>query len=91
MRSLVRLPVAVAIMCVVLASCGSGDGGGSGGTGSSACAAVVVYQGHTYLGHGGVKRDPATTGRLVQGVLPSCDDSGGQDPAEPDQSVQVKK
>ena len=89
MRSLVRLPVAVAIMCVVLASCGSGDGGGRGGTGSSACAAVAVYQGHTYLGHGGVKRDPATTGRLVQGVLPSCDDSGGQDPAEPDQSVQV--
>ena len=87
--SLVWLPVTAAIMCVAVASCGSGDGAGGGGTRSSACAAVVVYQGHTYLGRGEMKRDPATTGRVVDGVLPSCDDSGGQDPVESDQSVQV--
>ena len=89
MRPPQRLPLVV-LTCVALASCASGDAGaGSSGTGSASCAAAVVYQGHTYLGHGGVKRDPATTGRLVEGVVPSCDDSGGQEPVEPDERVPV--
>ena len=37
-----------------------------------------------------LKRDPATTGRIVEGILPLCDDSGGQDPpVGPEESVQV--
>lgn len=87
-RRSLRLPLAVALTGLVLSSCGSGDGGDHG-TGAASCAAVLVYDGHTYLGHGGVRRDPATTGRLVEGVLPSCDDTGGQQPVEPDERVQV--
>jgi hypothetical protein len=67
--------------CAVLASCSSG---GSGGEGSAACAAQVRYEGHTYWGAGELKRDPATTGRRVKAVLPACDDSGGQEPTDPD-------
>ncbi len=89
MRPLPRLPLTVALTCVAVGACTSGDGPGGDETGSAACAAVVVYQGDAYLGHGGVKRDPATTGRLVKGRIPSCDDSGGQDPVEPEERVQV--
>lgn len=86
-RPLLRLPLTVALTCVALVSCTTGGGGA--GTGSAACPAAVVYQKHTYLGHGEVKREPATSGRLIEGMLPSCDDSGGQDPVEPDRPVQV--
>lgn len=85
-RRALRRPLAVALTCVALTSCAAGEGGG---TGSASCAAVVVYQGHTYLGGGELKRDPATTGRHVEGVLPACDDSGGQDRVEPEQPVRV--
>ena len=49
---------------------------------------MVVVDGTRYLGYGELRRDPATTGRHVTGVLPGCDDSGGQVPAEPDESVE---
>jgi hypothetical protein len=70
----------------LLAACGSthtGDGA------SASCAARIVLRGHTYLGHSELQRDPATTGRRVTGVLPACDDTGGQDAAETDELVQV--
>lgn len=88
-RPFLALPLALVLTGSALASCASGDGGGGDGAGAGSCAAVLVYQEHTYLGQGPVKRDPATTGRLVDGVLPSCDDTGGQQPAEPDERVQV--
>jgi hypothetical protein len=72
--------------CAVLAACSSG---GSRGGGSAVCPAKVLYGGHTYWGVGELKRDPATTGRRVKAVLPSCDDSGGQEPADPDTRVDV--
>jgi hypothetical protein len=77
-RPLLRLALAVALAGATLASCSSGERG----AGSASCAAVIEYDGHTYWGAGGLKRDPVTTGRLVEGVLPICDDSGGQDPPE---------
>ena len=86
MRRAVRSSCAVALVGTALAAC-SADG--NGGTGSASCPAVVVRHGHTYWGVGQVKRDPATTGRLVDAVLPACDDSGGQRPVEPDERVQV--
>jgi hypothetical protein len=61
----------------------------SGHDGSASCAAVIVYDGHTYLGNGGVKRDPEVTGRSMPAVLPSCDDTGGQSEADKDESVRV--
>lgn len=61
-----------------------GDGAGEG-----SCAAVIVYRGVTYWGHGELKRDPATTGRHVTGVIPGCADSGGQEPPEREEAVQV--
>jgi len=57
--------------------------------GEASCAAVIVYGGVTYWGHGELKRDPATTGRHVTGMIPSCDDSGGQEPPERDEAVHV--
>ncbi len=50
---------------------------------------MIVYRGVTYWGNGGLKRDPATTGRQLSAVLPVCDDRGGQEPPEPAGSVQV--
>lgn len=89
MRPLLRLRLTIALTCVAVASCTSGDGDGGDGAESAACPAAVVYQGHTYWGHGEVKRDPATTGRLIEGMLPSCDDSGAQESVDRDQPVQV--
>jgi hypothetical protein len=80
-RSPLRLALTLALAVVTLTSCSSRAGGGEGGTDESSCAAMIEYGGHTYWGHGALKRDPMTTGRLVAGVLPGCDDSGGQDPA----------
>ena len=82
----VRSTCALALAGTALASCSDG---GDGDPGSAACPAVVMRHGHTYWGVGQVKRDPATTGRLVDAVVPACDDSGGQRPVEPDEPVQV--
>jgi hypothetical protein len=41
------------------------------------CAAVLEYAGHSYIGHGELLRDPATTGRTGTGTVPSCDDGNG--------------
>lgn len=60
--------------------------GGSGGAAS--CAAVLDYDGATYVGHSDLKRDPATTGRMVDAVVPGCDDTGGLDPV-PAERVRV--
>jgi len=82
----VRPLVVVVVGCLALAACA---GGQTGGTASASCVAVIVYDGHSYWGQGGLKRDPPTTGRLIGAVLPGCDDTGGQLPAEPDARVQI--
>jgi hypothetical protein len=71
-----RVAVLLAVGCVALTSCASPATSGDSGQ-SGSCAAVVVYRGHTYRGQAPVKQDPATTGRLVRGAVPGCDDSGG--------------
>jgi hypothetical protein len=65
-----------------LSACSAGDAG------SASCAAVLVYEGHDYLGNGGVKRDPEVTGRSMPAVLPGCNDTG-QSEAEKDLPVRV--
>lgn len=80
--------MAVALLAGALAACTSGH---SGGSASASCAAAVVYDGHLYLGQRPPKRDPATTGRLFDAVLPGCDDTGGQLPADPDERVKVSE
>lgn len=57
-----------------------------GAEGGGSCAATLEYDGGTYTGHGELKRDPATTGRVGRGVLPSCDDDNG---GSPDEEVEV--
>ena len=63
-RPPLRVALAVALAGAALVSCSSEEGG----TGSASCPAVIEYDGHAYLGGGDLKRDPATTGRLVDGV-----------------------
>lgn len=77
------------VTTVVLAGCASEQGPG-GSAGAASCAAVLDYDGARYVGHGDLMRDPATSGRMVDAVVPGCDDSGGQDPEPPgDEEVRV--
>jgi hypothetical protein len=85
-RAKVFLVVTLALAGSSLSGCASGT---LDRTSSASCAAVVVYQGQTYWGRGGVVRDPATTGRLVKADVPPCDDTGGQLPADPAARVDV--
>ena len=90
LRTPLRLAATLAVACLTLASCSAHTGIAAGGTGEASCAARIEYAGHTYTGRGGLKRDPAATGRLVTGVVPGCDDTGGQDPASGrEEAVQV--
>ncbi len=89
------------LLCAGLTGCGelgtdtrgtqdtATEGTGSQGAGQASCAAVVEYDGAVYYGHGDLKRVPAVTGRVVRGVVPSCDDSGGQVPSEPAAAVEL--
>jgi len=70
---------------VVLAGCAAQDG--SPGA-SASCAAVLEYDGHRYVGHGELVRDPETTGRVEDGRLPGCDDGNG---ASPDRTAKVEE
>lgn len=56
------------------------------GGGDPGCASVLRYAGHTYIGHGELLRDPATTGRTDVGTAPGCDDGNG---ASPERDVEV--
>jgi hypothetical protein len=78
-------PVAGAIVLAGLSGCSSRDAG------SASCAAVLVYDGHTYAGTGEIKRDPEITGRSMPAVLPGCDDTGGQAETEQDEPVRVNE
>ena len=64
---------------LALTGCAS-EGSPGGSSGAASCAAVLDYDGARYLGHGDLAREPATSGRTLDAVVPACDDSGGQDP-----------
>jgi hypothetical protein len=83
------LTVVVTAVALLGSACSASDGGGGGG--EAACAAEIQYRGDSYWGHGGLKVDPPTTGTVVTGVLPDCDDSGGQDTVFPDRDVDVEE
>ncbi len=53
------------------------------------CAARLEFDGRTYNGGAPLERDPEVSGRTVEAVLPSCDDSGGQDDTDPATSVRA--
>jgi hypothetical protein len=80
--------VLLSVLCLTLTGgCGASSGGGDG---AASCAAVIELDGHTYWGRGGVERIPPTTDRSLPAVLPGCDDSGGQDGAVEEESVEVQ-
>lgn len=57
--------------------------------GSASCAAILRYDGRGYDGYGEPARMPEPGDRIGTGILPGCDDSGGQDPVEPPKEVDV--
>ena len=80
-------PVVVVLAAgALLSGCGQERGDGAGETGDLSCAALLEYDGHRYIAHGELKRDPATTGRVGSGVAPGCDGGGG---ATRDRRVEV--
>lgn len=79
--------LAVATALVLTGCTSDWSPGGTGGAAS--CAAVLEYDGTTYLGHGDLKREPGTTGRVMDAVVPGCDDTGGLADPEPEQKVRV--
>lgn len=86
MPNFVRLAatvVAGSMLSAGLSGCSGDDAG------SASCAAVIVHDGHTYLGNGGLKRDPEVTGRSMPAVLPGCNDTGGQSEVEKDGIIRV--
>ena len=86
----VRVLTATVAAAVVLGGCGQARehvaGSGSDGGGNGSCAALLEYAGHRYYGHGELKRDPTTTGRVDTGTVPGCDDGNG---APPQRRVEV--
>jgi hypothetical protein len=80
-------PLALAAI-VALAGCASEQSPG-GSAGAASCAAVLDHDGARYVGHGDLKRDPDTTGRMVDAVVPGCDDTGGLVDPEPAEQVRV--
>jgi hypothetical protein len=63
----------------------------AGGGVAASCAAAVQYDGSLYLGQGQLQRDPATTGRLLDGSVPACNDTGGaSEEAEPAQLAELE-
>ncbi len=83
----------LALLVVVATALLGGCSGTSGGGGEASCAAVVVVDGARYLGYGDLQRDPATTGREVDAVLPACNDTGsnGVMADEPDEAIRVEE
>jgi hypothetical protein len=82
--------VLLAVTATPLTSCTSAISGDEGSPGAS-CAAVIVYEGNRYRGHGDLRRDPALTGRHVTGTLPACDDTGGRQQTEDPERVEVEE
>lgn len=75
---IVRASIAILAAAVLLGGCEEASVSGGG---ESACPALLDYHGRRYIGHGDLKRDPATTGRVDTGTVPACDDGNGATPA----------
>jgi hypothetical protein len=83
----VRRAAGAAALAAALTSCAADTPGGTV-TSSADCAAVLVLDGHDYIGTGELKQDPATTARRVDASVPACDDLG-HDSLPPDEEVEV--
>jgi hypothetical protein len=85
--------LALTATCLTLAltSCGTADTEDNSGTerGAASCAAVLRIDGATYIGIGGLVRDPEVTGEEVEAVQPGCNDTGGEEPPGEAVSAQV--
>ncbi len=79
-----RTLFAVLATTALVGGCSQDRGGHS--ESEALCASLLEYDGHRYNGHGELKRDPATTGRVDAGTALGCDDGNG---AAPDRQVQV--
>ena len=86
MSIFMRLAVTVAALPTLLAGLSACRGTDAP---SASCAAVLLYDGHTYLGGSPLKRDPKVTSRSMPPAVPGCDDTGGQSEAEKDEPVRV--
>ena len=86
MSIFMRLAVTVAALPTLLAGLSACRGADAT---SASCAAVLLYDGHTYLGGSPLKRDPKVTSRSMPAAVPGCDDTGGQSEAEKDEPVRV--
>ncbi len=79
-----RAVIVTAVVAPLLTSCLGGttaaDGKHASGI-SGSCAAVVRFDGRTYVGHGDLRRSPETTGRAWGATVPSCEDGNGAAPA----------
>lgn len=76
----VSVRAALAAAALTMSTSCAGAGTTQGGAGSS-CAALLEYEGHTYLGHGLHPDDEDDSdgvragGRLGTGTIPGCDDT----------------
>lgn len=64
---------------------------GDEAAGPADCAAVLLHDGHSYLGRGDLERGPSVTGRSLPAVLPGCDDTREGPVAEKQQRVRVEE
>ncbi|MEU1123661.1 DUF6281 family protein [Streptomyces sp. NPDC005899] len=76
----VSVRAALAAVTLIMSTSCAGAGTSQGGADSS-CAALLEYEGHTYLGHGlypddaGDSDDVKAGRRLGAGAIPECDDT----------------
>ena len=63
---------------------------GTTASSSSSCAMVLRWEDQEYTGGFPLRQRPPLTGRLIDMVLPGCDDTGSGE-AEPDEVVQVEE
>lgn len=58
-------------------------------SGSASCMQILTLEGATYVGIGGVRRMPVTTGVTATAILPGCNDTG--DSEEQDDEVTIQE
>jgi hypothetical protein len=85
MRRTLVAAVAAAAAAASLGGC-SQDSRVTTSGGDAQCAALLEYDGHRYTGHGELKRDPDTTGRVESATALGCDDGNG---VAPDRQVEA--
>jgi hypothetical protein len=81
------LPILLLTAVLAATGCSASHVGIQAG-GSASCAYLVRFHGHTYLGTS-VKVTPVPGRMLGKAVMPPCDDTGGQLPAEGGGAIRV--